>query len=67
MEDGLAPLSPKGGTLTLGAAAASDISFVDNNATCHDKNGPPTTRPLAGAGFQQIAGVGLRESLPLEA
>jgi hypothetical protein len=38
--DGLAPLSAKGGTLTSGAAA-SDIGLVDDDASCHDENGPP--------------------------
>ena len=39
--DGLAPLSAKGsGTLTPGAAA-SNVGLVDDDATCHDKNGPP--------------------------
>ena len=39
--DGLAPLSAKGsGTSTLGAAT-SDVRLVDNDATCHDENGPP--------------------------
>jgi hypothetical protein len=36
--DGLAPLSAKGGT---SGAAASDVGLVDNDATCHDENGPP--------------------------
>ena len=41
--DGLAPLSAKGGGLSmLGAAAsASNVGIVDYGATCHDKNGPP--------------------------
>jgi hypothetical protein len=38
--DGLAPLSAKGGTSTLGAAA-SNIGLVDDDASCHDKNRPP--------------------------
>jgi hypothetical protein len=38
--DGLAPLSAKDGTSTLGAAA-SNIRLVDDNASCHDENGPP--------------------------
>ncbi len=36
--DGLAPLSAKGGT---SGAAASNVRLVDDNATCHDENGPP--------------------------
>ncbi len=39
--DGLAPLSAKGGTSTLGAAA-SNVGLVDDNASCHDKNGVPS-------------------------
>jgi hypothetical protein len=47
--DGLAPLSAKGGTSTSKAAAsniglvnaASDVGLVDDDASCHDKNGPP--------------------------
>jgi hypothetical protein len=47
--DGLAPLSAKGGTSTSRAAASdvglvdavSDVGLVDNNASCHDENGPP--------------------------
>ena len=37
---GLAPLSAKGGTSTSGAAS-SDVGLVNNDATCHDENGPP--------------------------
>jgi hypothetical protein len=39
--DGLAPLSAKGGTSTSGEAA-SDIGLVDDDASCHDKNGLPS-------------------------
>ena len=41
--DGLAPLTAKGGgTSTSGAAAsASNVGLVDDDATCHDKNGSP--------------------------
>jgi hypothetical protein len=38
--DGLAPLSAKGGRATLGAAA-SNVGLVNNNASCHKKNGAP--------------------------
>jgi hypothetical protein len=40
LRDGLAPLSAKGGTSTSGAAA-SNTGLVNNDASCHDKNGPP--------------------------
>jgi hypothetical protein len=47
--DGLAPLSAKGGTSTLRAAAsnaglvdaASDVRLVNNDVSCHDENGLP--------------------------
>ncbi len=39
--DGLAPLSAKGGGTSTSRAAASDVGLVDDDATCHDKNGPP--------------------------
>ena len=40
--DGLAPLSAKGGGSTsTSGAAASDVGLVDDDATCHDENGPP--------------------------
>jgi hypothetical protein len=38
--DGLAPLSEKGDTSTSGAAA-SDVGLVEDDASCHDKNGVP--------------------------
>jgi hypothetical protein len=49
--DGLAPLSAKGSTSTSRAAAldvglinaASDIRLVNDDASCHDENGPPNT------------------------
>jgi hypothetical protein len=39
--DGLAPLSAKGGGTLTSGAAASDVGLVDDDATCHDENGPP--------------------------
>ncbi len=46
--DGLAPLSAKGGTSTLGAAT-SNVGLIDDNASCHDKNGAPNnTSPCRG-------------------
>ncbi len=46
--DGLAPLSAKGGMSTSGAAA-SNVGLVDDNTSCHDKNGTPNnTSPCRG-------------------
>jgi len=41
LRDGLAPLSAKGGGMSTSRAAASDVELVDNDATCHNVNGPP--------------------------
>ncbi len=38
--DGLAPMSAKDSASTSGAAA-SDVGLVDDDVTCHDKNGLP--------------------------
>ncbi len=46
--DGLAPLSAKGGASTSGAAA-SNVGLVNDDATCHNENGPPNNAsPLRG-------------------
>jgi hypothetical protein len=67
----LAPLSAKGGTSTSRAAAsdvglvnaASDIGLVDDNASCHDENGPPNNAsPCMGRSSTKIRGGTKRKS-----
>jgi hypothetical protein len=64
LRDGLAPLSAKGGTSTLGAAASSDAGLVGDDATCHNKNGLPNNVSPCRDGSPTKRGK--RENLPLK-
>jgi hypothetical protein len=61
--DGLAPLSAKGGTSTSGAAA-SNVGLVDDDASCHDKNGAPNNASPCRGGSPTKSSKGTKSKSP---
>ena len=63
LRDGLAPLSAKGGGTSTSGPVASDVGLIDDDATCHDENGPPNNAsPCRGRSPTKSRGESKRKS-----